>query len=278
MAQVRIAFPGCGEVEPYSCACVQAMGDGVHLALCEVGHIRPLGDVLGQPPMGGCVGVALPGEVRIGNADLDREQLGHPFVLHPLYAPIIGQRVPQQRGPAPECCGEALVPRHRAGDTSASRPATDVIFGIWRGGPTRAPEADAPDAGRAAVRSAACHAATPTGSAGRWLPRSSGYARWSCPAICSGEHPSARCVRTDGHSQGSRNVHARDRRPRPALRAHSGAGCWALAATASPSPVANGQGPGPDSAAHGRVTQVRRACRWYGNTLAHQGRWCCTWS
>jgi len=37
-------------------------------------------------------------------------------------------------------------------------------------------------------------------------------------------------------------------------------------------------GPGSDSAAHGRVTQVRRACRWYGNTVAHQGRLCCTWS
>ena len=47
------------------------------------------------------------GAGRIGNDDLDREPLGQPRVLRPLCAPIIGQGFAQQRGPVPECRGEA---------------------------------------------------------------------------------------------------------------------------------------------------------------------------
>jgi hypothetical protein len=41
------------------------------------------------------------------------------------------------------------------------------------------------------------------------FPMSSGYARLRLPAICSGEQPSAKCVFTCCHSQGSRSVRGR---------------------------------------------------------------------
>ena len=76
MAQVRIDFQGRGEVEAFSRARVQAMRDGVQLALGVARQVRPLGEVLAQQAIGVLVGAALPGAVRIGKEDLDREPLG----------------------------------------------------------------------------------------------------------------------------------------------------------------------------------------------------------
>ena len=46
MAQVRIDFQGRGEVEAFSGARVQAMGDGVQLALRVPRQVGALGQVL----------------------------------------------------------------------------------------------------------------------------------------------------------------------------------------------------------------------------------------
>ena len=67
MTQLRKDFQERGNVEPCSRACVQAMGDGVQLALRVPRQVRTLGQVLAQQPMGVLVGAALPGAVRIGN-------------------------------------------------------------------------------------------------------------------------------------------------------------------------------------------------------------------
>ena len=48
MAQVRIDFQGRGEIETFSWARVQAMSDGVQLALRVARQVRALGQVLAQ--------------------------------------------------------------------------------------------------------------------------------------------------------------------------------------------------------------------------------------
>ena len=103
---------------------VQPMGDGVQLVLGVARQVYALGQVLAQQAIDVLVGTVLPGAVRIGKEDLDREPLGQLLVV------------------------------------------------------------------------------------GRF-PMSSGYARLRRPAICSGEQPSAKCVFTCCHSQGSRSVRGR---------------------------------------------------------------------
>ena len=128
MAQVRVDFQGRGEVETCSWARVQAMGDGVQLALGVVGQIRPLGEVLAQQPTGVLVGAALPGAVRIGKEDLDREPLGQLLVLGHLFPSIIGQGYPQQGGHEPQFFREAhtgtpcIRPLHPGQDEQACGP------------------------------------------------------------------------------------------------------------------------------------------------------------
>lgn len=109
MAQLRIDFQGRSKVEAFSGACVQAMGDDVQLALGVARQVRPFGEVLAQQPIGVLVGPTLPGAVRIGKEDLDREPLGQPLVLGHLFPPIIGQRFPQQRGHVPQLLRKALA-------------------------------------------------------------------------------------------------------------------------------------------------------------------------
>ena len=90
MAQVCIDFQGRGNVEPCSWARVQAMRDGVHLALHAPRQVHALKQALVSRP----VVFSLPRAVRIGNEDLDCKPLGQLFVL--------GHRVPPTH--RPRCC------------------------------------------------------------------------------------------------------------------------------------------------------------------------------
>ena len=60
---------------------VQPMGDGVQLVLGVARQVYALGQVLAQQAIGVLVGTVLPGAVRIGKEDLDREPLGQLFVV-----------------------------------------------------------------------------------------------------------------------------------------------------------------------------------------------------
>jgi hypothetical protein len=48
MTQLRKDFQGRGEVQTFSWACVEAMGNGVQLALGVARQVRPLGELLAQ--------------------------------------------------------------------------------------------------------------------------------------------------------------------------------------------------------------------------------------
>ena len=73
MAQVRIDFQGRGKVETFPRACVQPIGDGVQLTLGVARQVCALGQVLAQQAICILVGATLPGAVRIGKEDLDRQ-------------------------------------------------------------------------------------------------------------------------------------------------------------------------------------------------------------
>ena len=108
-AQVRIDFQRRGKVQTFSRARVQAIGDGVQLALRVPRQVRALGQVLAQQAIGVLIGAALPRTMRIRKEDLNRKPLGQPLVLGHLFPPVIGQRFPQQRRDVPELLGEALA-------------------------------------------------------------------------------------------------------------------------------------------------------------------------
>ena len=109
MTQLREDLQRCREVEALSWARIQAMRDGIQLALRVARQIRALGQVLAQQTIGILIGAALPGTVRIGKKDLDREPLGQPLVLGHFFAPIIGQRLPQRgvHAKTPPCTSPA---------------------------------------------------------------------------------------------------------------------------------------------------------------------------
>ena len=141
MAQLRIDFQGRGKVQTFSRACVQAMGDGIQLALCVARQVRALGQVLAQPPIRVLVGAALPRARRIGKEEPDRQPRGQACVLGHLFPPIIGQRFAQQRGHVPEFLGEALLgtrrirPLHPCQDDQACRPLHQGADGRAIAGP-----------------------------------------------------------------------------------------------------------------------------------------------
>lgn len=83
------------------------IGNGVQLALGITRQVRALRQVLAQQIIGILVGPALPGAVRIGTEDLDREAVCEPFVVRPLVALIGGECVPQRGRHVPEFLGEA---------------------------------------------------------------------------------------------------------------------------------------------------------------------------
>ena len=127
-AQLRVDFQGRGKVETFPRARVQAMRNGVQLALRVARQVRALGQVLAQQPVRVLIGAALPRAVRIGTEDLEREPLGQALMLGHLFASIIGQGLPQQGGHMPEFLGEALSgtrrirPLHPGQEDHARRP------------------------------------------------------------------------------------------------------------------------------------------------------------
>ena len=128
MAQLRIDFQGRRKVETFPGARVQAMRDGVQLALRVARQVRALGEVLAQQPVRVLIGASLPRAVRIGKEDLDREPLGQLRVLGHLFPSVVGQGLPQQGGHMPEFLDEALSgtrgirPVHPGQDDQARRP------------------------------------------------------------------------------------------------------------------------------------------------------------
>ena len=116
MAQLRIDFQGRGKVQTFPRARVQAMRDSVQLALRVARQVCALGQILAQQPIRILVGATLPGAIRIGKEDPDRQPLRQALVLGHLFPSIIGQRITQLRGYVPEFLGEALTgtPRIRS--------------------------------------------------------------------------------------------------------------------------------------------------------------------
>ena len=127
-APLRVGFQGRGKVETFSRARVQPMGDGIQLTLGVTGQVRPFGQVLAQQAIGVFVGATLPGAVRLGKEDLDREPLSQLLMLGHLFAPIIRQGFPQRSGDMPKFLREALTstrgirPLHPGQDDQAGRP------------------------------------------------------------------------------------------------------------------------------------------------------------
>ena len=99
---MHIDFQGRGEIETFSRARVQAMRDGVQLALRVARQVRALGQVLTQQPIGIFIGAALPRAVRIGKEHPDRESFRQALVLGHLFPAIVRQGFPQQGGHMPE--------------------------------------------------------------------------------------------------------------------------------------------------------------------------------
>jgi len=128
VAQVRIDFQGRRKVETFPGTRVQAMRDGVQVTLRVAREVRALGQVLAQQSVRVLVGAALPGAVRIGKEDLDRESLGQLRVLSHLFPSVVGQGFPQQGGHMPEFLDETLSgtrgirPVHPGQDDQARRP------------------------------------------------------------------------------------------------------------------------------------------------------------
>ena len=114
-AEFRIDFQGRREVQTFSGARIQPMGNGVQLSLGIAGQVCPFGQVLAQQPIGILIGAALPGAVQIGKKDLDRKPLGQLLVLGHFFPSIVGQGFAQGRGHMSEFLGEALsgTPRIR---------------------------------------------------------------------------------------------------------------------------------------------------------------------
>ena len=109
MTQLRRDFQGRGEVQTRSRARVQPMRDGVQFALRVARQVRPLGQVLAQQPIRIFVGATLPGAIRIGKEDPDRQSLRQALVLGPLVSSIVRQGFPQQGGHMPEFSCKALA-------------------------------------------------------------------------------------------------------------------------------------------------------------------------
>ena len=128
MTQVRIDFQGRGEVQALSRTRSEAMRNGIQLALRVARPVGSLGPVLAQQPVRVFIGPALPGAVRIGKEDPDREPLSQARVLGPLVPAIVRQGFAQRCGHVPECLGEALSgtprirPLHLDQEDQACRP------------------------------------------------------------------------------------------------------------------------------------------------------------
>ena len=117
-----------GTVETFPWTCVQSVSHRVQLALGISGQVRPLGEILAQQTIGVLVGTPLPGRMRIGKVDLDRETVRQPFMFRHFFSPIVGQRFPQRSGDMSQflCepfAGTARICAVHAGqDPQADRP------------------------------------------------------------------------------------------------------------------------------------------------------------
>jgi len=101
MAQLRIDLQRRCKAETFPRARIEPLG--------VRREIRTLGQVLAQQAIGILVGPTLPGAVRIGKGDLDRETVRQPLMFRHLFAPIVGQPFPQRDGHMSELLGEAPV-------------------------------------------------------------------------------------------------------------------------------------------------------------------------
>ena len=108
MAQLRIDFQGRGKVETFARARVQAMSNGVQLALGVARQVCSFGQVLAQQPVRILVGASLPRRMRIGKEHLNLEGLRQARVFGHLFATIVRQRFPQEGRYMPEFLTEAL--------------------------------------------------------------------------------------------------------------------------------------------------------------------------
>jgi len=142
-----------GPIETCSRSGIEAMGDGVQLALGVARQVGALGQILAQQPIRVFVGAALPRAVRIGKEDSDREPVRQAFVLSHLFSPIVGQCFAQQGGHVPVLVREPVAgtprirplqpcqedqarrPLHQGADGRAiACPLDEVAFPVARQG------------------------------------------------------------------------------------------------------------------------------------------------
>ena len=153
MAQMRIDFQWRGEVQTFSWARIQAMGNGVQLTLGVAREGRAFGQVLTQQSIRVFIRAALPRAVGISKEHLNLELLRQALLLGHLFASIIGQGVAQRDGHLPELLGEATIgalriralhfcqqnqagrPLDQCADCrSVARPLEEVAFPVaWHG-------------------------------------------------------------------------------------------------------------------------------------------------
>jgi hypothetical protein len=146
MTQLRAHLQERREVETFSQARIQPMGDGVQVTLRIARQICSLRQILAQEAIGILVGSTLPRAVRIGKEDLDREPLGQALMLRHLFAPLVGQRLAQRGRYVSEFFRETRSGTPRIRPLPAGRAAIAVMFGMW-------PRRSVPrDRGRRALR------------------------------------------------------------------------------------------------------------------------------
>jgi hypothetical protein len=98
----------------------------VQLSLGVAGQAGSFGQVLTQQAMGMLIAPTLPEAVRIGKENLDGQTVRQPLMFHHLFAPIVGQRVPQRSRDTSELPGEVrtggLRAVHAGQQTQPRRP------------------------------------------------------------------------------------------------------------------------------------------------------------
>ena len=153
-AEFRIDFQGRREVQTFSGARIQPMGNGVQLSLGIAGQVCPFGQVLAQQPIGILIGAALPGAVRIGKKDLDRKPLGQLLVLGHFFPSIVGQGFAQGRGHMSEFLAEALsgTPRIRPVHSGQNDQTGGPLDQVPTAEPLRAPLSRSPSQWPGTVR------------------------------------------------------------------------------------------------------------------------------
>ena len=241
MTQLRKDFQGCREVQTFSGARVEAMGDCVQLALRVPRQVRSLGQVLAQQPIGVLVGAALPGAIRIGKEHPNVESLSQALMLGHLFSPIIGQGFPQQCGQVPDLVREPVAGTFRI---SALHPCQeDQPRGPLYQGPDRRPIARALDQ---IAFSVAGHRA---GGHLRGALSNRRHVGDLAPSVCpSRPRPSRLARRFSAHGAGGASQHSGHHPQR-----------MTMGQTYAQSPTVF-------------RTHVSIGSRYHGNTIAHQGR------